>query len=73
MEKVDRKSPNPKMLDIQKKPDRKWVLVCVRKQILTTQVLADTNMAKARAFAPMELIWKTRSGALLLTLCMLKP
>ena len=30
------------------------------------------NMAKARAFAPMELIRK-RSGALLLTLCMLKP
>ena len=43
MEKVDRKSPNPNTLDIQKKPDRKWVLVCPRKQILTTQVLADTE------------------------------
>ena len=43
MEKGDRKSPNPKTLDIQKKPDRKWVLVCPRKQILTTQVLADTE------------------------------
>ena len=43
MEKVDRKPPNPKTLDIQKKPDRKWVLVCPRKQILTTQVLADTE------------------------------
>jgi len=32
MEKVDRKSPNPKTLDIQKKTDRKWVSVSLPTQ-----------------------------------------